>query len=143
MPSGTVVGKANFITVSSNVANPGDIATVDINGSVVASPKGFRYRVNKASFAVNDTYVFAAKDNFLVPEIISKNEFLNSRLKGKNTCGTLGGYTVDGVPYGILLYAPVDGLQSLVVITADGIEWLGEAPSNSLKIGGRNLCGNW
>lgn len=141
IPSGNVVGKANFITSESNFASEGDIATIDINGGVVATPKGLRFRVTKASFYANGVYIIAAKNNFLEPYDFTKNDFASARLKGKNICGSLGGYTVDGVQFALLLAAPKGETQFLYIQTDNNLYWIGQASPNSLKVGGRNLCG--
>lgn len=144
IPSGNIVGKSQFeTTYSSGFADVGQTANVEINGGVVATPKGLKFRVNKANLLVNGTSFVAPPGSFFEPiDYWTKSDFAYSRLKGKNICGALGGFTSGGLPFAVILTQVSGDRQQLQILAEDGFEWVGTAPANSLKIGGRNLCGS-
>lgn len=151
IPSGNIVGKANFTTISSTFANQGDVAQISVNGGIVATPKGIQLRITKANFVVGNINVSAAKFKEVIPVDITKQTFIDSRLKGKNVCGWIGGISTEGYEFTMILLNPGSGIGNLneipqdsqiLVIESTVGEWVGIAPVNSLKIGGRNLCNN-
>lgn len=156
IPSGNIVGKANFTTIASNLASQGEIATIEINGGVVATPTGLRFRMTKSNFSVSGTTYTASKINDVMQGPISREEFASSRLKGKNVCGYAAGITTDGGQFAvglILVTSEISNIlfnefgvripsdSQLMAIEGNSFDWLGYAPAKSLKIGGRNLCG--
>ena len=157
IPSGNIIGKANFTTITSNLASQGDIATIDINGGIVATPTGLRFRTTKSSFSVNGTTFISSKFDYLSPGPIPREEFASSRLKGKNVCGVAVGTANDGSQFAVGLILVISAISNelfdafgvritsdsqLMAIEGNSFDWLGYAPAKSLKIGGRNLCGS-
>jgi hypothetical protein len=157
IPSGNIVGKANFTTIDSNLASQGEIATIDINGGVVATPTGLRFRTTKSSFSVNGTTFITSKFSDVIAFSIPREEFASTRLKGKNVCGRVFATATDGSQISILLITETSEIidfvfnefgviltldSQLMVITSNNFYWLGYAPAKTLKIGGRNLCGS-
>lgn len=162
VPSGNIVGNATFTTIySSGIANPGDIATIGINGGIVATPNALRLRLTKANFSVGSFNLTATKFIEVINEPTSRFQFASSRLKGKNSCGYAAGVTSDGKHFELGLFSPsADVLNDINAETGLSIplgsqilgfygsdsdysyfSWFGSAPANSLKVGGRNLCG--
>ena len=157
IPSGNIVGNATFTTIESTFASQGDAAQININAGIVATPKGLRVRVNKATFSVNGLVFRALKNSEFIPANspslfgidLSRASFANSRLKGKNFCGGLMGSLEDGTQI-LMAVGNIDsqGNQAAQIVALDENSqpanfWIGYAPDNSLKIGGRNLCANF
>ena len=153
IPSGNIVGKANFTTIESSFANPGDSAFFEVNGGITPTTKGLRLRITKANFSVGSITTSAAKINEILPDsVYPRDLFKFERLKGKNPCGYITGTTKEDIPFVIALLNPESGIENppgippnsqiLAVVTIDNY-WFGYAPANSLKIGGRNLCNNF
>ena len=164
IPSGNIVGSATFTTIESSFGSPEQQARISINGGVTVTPKGARVRLTKANFSINSSNFTALKMNEFQTIDIPREEFVNSRLSGKNACGWLGGTTTSGNVFQLALFNPNANINSaigeefnyaipansqvlLIVINDNGYidesdYWIGFAPANSLKIGGRNLCGN-
>lgn len=147
IPSGNIVGKATFYSVGDFNTSDTPQVTVDINGGVIATPKGLRARVTRASFILGGITYQAGKSNeLLLGDPPAKLDFADSRIKGRNICGTVSGKTSSGADFTMLLVAdPGSETQLLaIVVDVEGANpqyWLGSAPAGSLKVGGRNLCG--
>ena len=158
IPSGNIVGKANFTTLDSTIANPGDLVTINFNGGITATPNGLRVRITKANFVSNGSTFTASKLNDLNTNSgfsLTRDAFALSRLKGKNPCGSATGYLTDGRQFVIALFNPSTGIvdyinnvfqisvpanSQILAVEGNDLYWVGYAPANSLKIGGRNLC---
>jgi hypothetical protein len=147
IPSGNVVGSGEFIiTYSSSGLGIGQSAFLNVNGGVVATPKGNRFRTTKAIFRVPtmDVLYTVSKYREVFIGEIPPSAFQASKLKGRNTCGTFIGVTDQGLEITGFLVSPIKGIYSLLIfIRGSGVFEYFEAESDTAKlnIGGRNLCG--
>lgn len=144
MPSGNVVGSAQFSTISSNFSDPGDITYLDVNGGVVVTPNGIRTRLNKAKFSIPSKGIFLTASRFrdVSTDNIPKSIITDARLKGKNTCAYVTGTFDDGQDFAAFIYLePLTNKPTILLGASAGGEYVGQLSSGKLQIGGRNLCG--
>lgn len=150
VPSGNAVGKAEFTTIDSNfltptgVLNVGDLVIVDVNGGIVATPKGLRLRLNKMTFTTptRGLFLYVNKYNDVISGPIPKDIFTSSKVKGRNFCASLAGTFNNGVNFVAAIYGnPKDSSQLLAIYSLDDAGYfIGQTTAGNIQIGGRNLC---
>ena len=145
IPSGNVVGKADFKEIDSTFANDDWIGHLEINAAAVTTPNGIKYRITKMvlMFPGHDISFKASKQMFVNSYAIPKSEILSSQLKGRNVCGWVEGQLDNGSYFLAGIYgSPNEGAQGLIFANNEfGYWFVGESINGKLQIGGRNLCG--
>ena len=144
IPSGNIVGNAQFTTIESNFADSGDVSYLELNGGTVITPNGVRVRLNKANFSIPSKGIFltASRLNDVDPTKIPKSVIMDSRMKGKNNCGYATGVFNDGQTFGVIIFAdPLTDARFVFLQASGGGIYLGALSGGKVQIGGRNLCG--
>ena len=85
--------------------------------------------------------LYGIKFNDNIPGIIEKNTFLNSKIKGRNVCGYIAGTLSNERDFvAAVIGEKADAIRYFALVADDGGNYFGQAASEKLQIGGRNLC---